>query len=441
MKSIGICFGATTMQVAELAGEPGKGRLAVVERTLRVPHEGDPRRAFLEYLRAYDTGDSPDRIAVTGRSFRNCIALSSVSEPEAVECALAGVYGAGGMPDAVISAGGETQIVYTVHRGGGIGRALSGNKCASGTGEFFLQQISRMGLTVEEAVPLALAGKPHRIAGRCSVFCKSDCTHALNKGELKENIAAGLCLMMADKIHELIKDLPCGKVALVGGGSLNHAMVDHLRKRYPAVEVPRHAPCFEAYGAAVWALDNDCLPLPETPESAVRSRPGSFSRHPPLSAAAALVDFRTAPRGTARDGDECIIGLDVGSTTTKAVLLRTSDKKIVASVYLRTNGDPVRASRECYGSLRSQIDGTKLSITGLGVTGSGRQIAALHGLTEQVVNEIIAHAAAAAWFDPAVDTIFEIGGQDAKYTYLTGGVASDYAMNEACSAGTGSFLE
>ncbi|HEX7509730.1 MAG TPA: acyl-CoA dehydratase activase-related protein, partial [Chitinivibrionales bacterium] len=80
-------------------------------------------------------------------------------------------------------------------------------------------------------------------------------------------------------------------------------------------------------------------------------------------------------------------------------------------------------------------------IIGLGVTGSGRQIAALHALTPHVINEIIAHATAAAHFDPEVDTIFEIGGQDAKYTFLTAGVPSDYAMNEACSAGTGSFLE
>ena len=77
----------------------------------------------------------------------------------------------------------------------------------------------------------------------------------------------------------------------------------------------------------------------------------------------------------------------------------------------------------------------------MGVTGSGREIAALHAQTNSVINEIIAHAAATAHFDNSVDTIFEIGGQDAKYTHITGGTASDYAMNEACSAGTGSFLE
>ena len=118
---------------------------------------------------------------------------------------------------------------------------------------------------------------------------------------------------------------------------------------------------------------------------------------------------------------------------------------MLASVYLRTNGDPVGASRQCYQAIleqvRQNIDPSQISIIGLGVSGSGRQIAALHALTDGVINEIIAHATAAVYFDPKVDTIFEIGGQDAKYTYITNAVPSDYAMNEACSAGTGSFLE
>ena len=114
--------------------------------------------------------------------------------------------------------------------------------------------------------------------------------------------------------------------------------------------------------------------------------------------------------------------------------------RLIASEYLRTNGNPIQASIECYIKLKEQIN-CNVEIIGLGTTGSGRHISALHALTKGVVNEIIAHAVAAAYFDEDVDTIFEIGGQDAKYTHLTNGIASDYAMNEACSAGTGSFLE
>jgi predicted CoA-substrate-specific enzyme activase len=438
MRTLGICFGATTLQTVELTRH---NDTTTVVRTTRVLHEGNPRAAFLDFMRSHESLDSIDRIAVTGRAFRKCVALSSIAEPEAVEHALHHAFAGEALPDAVISSGGETQLVYTINRAGGIGSVLAGNKCASGTGEFFLQQIRRMGLSLDEALDLAARGTPHRIAGRCSVFCKSDCTHALNKGESKANIAAGLCLMMADKIHELIKDVPCERIALVGGGSLNTAMIARLKERYPQIEVPSQGAHFEAFGAALWALEHDCLPLPATIDAIVRNMPDSFSRHPPLRDALPLVDFKSAPHGTATPGDRCILGLDVGSTTTKAVLLRCADNTIVASVYLRTNGDPVRASRECYKALGEQLGDVSCVIEGLGVTGSGRQIAALHGLTENVINEIIAHATAAIHFDPDVDTIFEIGGQDAKYTYLTNGVASDYAMNEACSAGTGSFLE
>ncbi|HUV08076.1 MAG TPA: acyl-CoA dehydratase activase-related protein, partial [Spirochaetia bacterium] len=129
------------------------------------------------------------------------------------------------------------------------------------------------------------------------------------------------------------------------------------------------------------------------------------------------------------------------STTTKVVLLRLSDHAILGSVYLRTNGNPVEASRSCFRGLVEELGGVDVDILGIGVTGSGRQIAGLYTLTEGIINEIIAHASAAVYFDPDVDTIFEIGGQDAKYTYITNSVASDYAMNQACSAGTGSFLE
>ncbi|MBA4396908.1 MAG: activase, partial [Syntrophus sp. (in: bacteria)] len=168
-----------------------------------------------------------------------------------------------------------------------------------------------------------------------------------------------------------------------------------------------------------------------------------FFHLPPLKDAEAMVDFKSAPRGKAKDGDRCILGLDVGSTTTKAVLVRVDDDLILASDYLRTNGDPVGASRSCYRSLLMQLGelADRVSIVGLGVTGSGRQIAGFHAMTDGVINEIIAHATGAVYFDKDVDTIFEIGGQDAKYTHITNGVPSDYAMNEACSAGTGSFLE
>ena len=138
--------------------------------------------------------------------------------------------------------------------------------------------------------------------------------------------------------------------------------------------------------------------------------------------------------------DECLLG-PMSVQPQQATLIRNSDGALLHSTYLRTNGNPLQAAKACYKSILEQPDGTQVRIIGLGLTGSGRYIAGLHAQSNGIVNEIIAHARAAHHFDPEVDTIFEIGGQDAKYTYLTNGVASDYAMNEACAAGTGSFLE
>ena len=311
-----------------------------------------------------------------------------------------------------------------------------------GPASSFFSRSSASDWTWVDATGLARSESPYRVSGRCSVFCKSDCTHAANKGVPKGKIVAGLCQMMAGKILEILNQVPRRDIMVIGGTARNDVVMDLLRQEIKNLRVPDEAPYFEALGAALWALGNDTVPFPGL-ERLFRDEESSFAYLQPLADFRDRVEFKPSQRGTARAGDRLILGLDVGSTTTKAVLVREEDDVVVASVYLRTNGDPVRASRECYRSLREQLGplAEGVHIAGLGVTGSGRQIAGLHAMTEGIVNEIAAHAAAAVWFDPEVDTIFEIGGQDAKYTFITNGVPSDYAMNEACSAGTGSFLE
>ena len=434
MRSLGLCVGASSLKavVCELNGE----RPAILS-TFTASHDGNPKQALSRYLSSQDAARF-DGVALTGRRLKDFVRLSTITEPEAVETAARYIRSEGPY-EAIVSAGGETFLLYKVDSGGGISGVVSGNKCASGTGEFFLQQVKRMGLEVSAAVRRAESSTSYKVSGRCSVFCKSDCTHALNRGEPIGGVCAGLCRMMADKILELTARTNIHRILLVGGTTRNQVMVEELRRSLLGVIVPAEAVYFEALGAALWALQHRTQPFPG-PERLFKESPGSFGALPPLAEAADKVEFRSLAEARARPGDVCILGLDVGSTTTKAVLLRLEDDAILASVYLRTEGDPVGASRKCYDSLDRQAAGAA-RIVCLGTTGSGRQIAGLHALTRGVINEIIAHAAAAVYFEPAVDTIFEIGGQDAKYTYITAGVASDYAMNEACSAGTGSFLE
>jgi len=439
LKSLGICIGASTLSAVGIT----RGAHGHIHRTsIHIkPHNGNPKDALLEAFNIIPANDY-DKIAVTGRKFRHFVNLSSISEPEAVESALLHLNGNRRPLDAVISAGGETFMVYVIGNDGRICSVQTGNKCASGTGEFFIQQLRRIGISIPEAIRFAYAEKPYRVSGRCSVFCKSDCTHATNKGVPKGRIAAGLCEMMAGKILEIIKQLPKSDVMIIGGTAQNPVMISYLQKEIRNLIVPEEAPYFEALGSALWALDHDTSVFTGTSEL-FKKEGNSFSCLPPLKNAIHMVDFKTAEGGIARQNDRCIIGLDVGSTTTKAVVLRMDDNKVLASVYLRTSGNPVQASRECYSDLYAQLGplADTLHIKGLGVTGSGRQIAGLHAMTKGIINEIIAHATGALYFDQAVDTIFEIGGQDAKYTYIKNGVPSDYAMNDACSAGTGSFLE
>ncbi|MEJ2663213.1 MAG: acyl-CoA dehydratase activase [Spirochaetia bacterium] len=431
-KALGVCLGASTISAVEVSTQNGK---LSVKQTIIRPHEGNPKKVFSELLEKFDYDEH--NVLVTGRKFRNFVRLPNITEPEAVEYALEHISNGNKQYDAVVSAGGETFMVYRLDHNHKVAGISTGNKCASGTGEFFLQQIKRMNLGVTEAVDIASTGVPYAVSGRCSVFCKSDCTHALNKGEPIANVTAGLCKMIAQKITELLAKIPHDNILIVGGTAQNKVVIDSIKKEIPSVTVPEQAAYFEALGAAIAGLKRG----EKLNGELFHEGHSGFSFLPPLKDFEHLVTFNSTPYAKAEKNDTCIIGLDVGSTTTKAVLLRTTDNSFLASVYLRTNGNPVEASRQCYEGILKQIGDTPVKIIGIGVTGSGRQIAGLYSLTDGIINEIIAHASAAVYFDPKVDTIFEIGGQDAKYTYITNSVASDYAMNEACSAGTGSFLE
>jgi predicted CoA-substrate-specific enzyme activase len=189
----------------------------------------------------------------------------------------------------------------------------------------------------------------------------------------------------------------------------------------------------EAWGTALLTRDK---PLHRSPKISVQP---TLGRLPPLNLFADRVQVIPAqPRQPPPEGP-MVLGVDAGSTTTKAVLLDPGTGGVVASHYLRTQGDPVASLRACLRALADQAGNRRIGL--IGTTGSAREIVGAYLGTEYVFNEISAHAAGAAHFDSEVDTIMEIGGQDSKYILLRNGVPIDYAMNNACSAGTGSFLE
>ena len=138
LKSLGLCLGASTVSLVQVEQELEGNRVLsphISAHSLQA-HEGDPKRCLVQALKGVDI-QSFDRIAATGRKFRRFVNLTSIPEPEAVECAYAFVK----PPDidcpAIVSAGGETFMVYVLNRSGRITNVVTGNKCASGTGEFF----------------------------------------------------------------------------------------------------------------------------------------------------------------------------------------------------------------------------------------------------------------------------------------------------------------
>lgn len=442
--SIGICVGAATVSLVLLEWpqfpllQSEKPDLQFWSRA----HEGNPKQTLGSILKTLPI-DHCNHIAVTGRKFRYFLNLSTISESEAVEYAYRFSSPENISCSAIVSAGGETFMAYLLDKVGNISNVITGNKCASGTGEFFLQQLKRMDIPLEE-INHYRDEIPFKVSGRCSVFCKSDCTHATNNGIPKGSVTDGLCRMMAEKILELLKGVDKKNIMLTGGTTKNHKMVHYLKKDIEGLIIPKGAVFFEALGCALFAMENQTIPFIGL-KDLFKSEKNRFQTLPQLKNAGDLVTYMSLERARIKKKDICILGLDVGSTTTKAVLIRDSDNRILETVYLRTNGDPVNASINCYQAMLSQIrektDPASVRIKGIGICGSGRRVAGLHAFSEGVINELTAHAFSALFFDPSVDTIFEIGGQDAKYTLITGGVPSEYAMNEACSAGTGSFLE
>ncbi|MEN6490172.1 MAG: acyl-CoA dehydratase activase, partial [Smithella sp.] len=381
-----------------------------------------------------------------GTEGRHLLNINSVIEPLCIEEALQHLnYEA----DAVVSLGGEDLAVYTIdNKTKKIITSFSGNKCASGTGEFFKQQLARMDMSLADINSIPNSSCVLTLSSRCSVFMKCDCTHRLNKGEAnKGDIVLSLSNVMATKVLDFLKRarISKGKVLLVGGVTKNQYIIRFIRERMPQIEfiVPEPAAYFEAYGAALLAKNSGSI-LPSLDKL---FKPGKvqFKRFNNLTTAANKVSYLSSPKGKVVAGREYILGVDGGSTTTKACLIDMETSEVTASFYGRTHGDPVKALKNCLIEMKKQIqedigDG-QIRITLASTTGSSREILGVFLETPAVYNEIIAHAVGTTFYREDIDTIFEIGGQDAKYVFLKNKVPIDYAMNEACSAGTGSFLE
>jgi predicted CoA-substrate-specific enzyme activase len=340
-------------------------------------------------------------------------------------------------------------------RANGITVFRENNRCSQGTGNFLSQLVERFSLTVEEAATLcADVTDPAPLSGRCPVILKTDMTHLANKGEDRARILAGLFDAVCENVLTLIKPGVSPKRVLLTGGIsrssrvrrvLGESLARHGMEILPLSE--ENSLCLDALGCGLIAAENPEQP-PALEDLVLPACELKLDRLPSLADALGRVRHMPEQPWAAVNGKcrSIVIGFDIGSTGAKAVALDLETQETVWAAYRQTLGDPVGAAQDLLRRF-SASPAAKYPVVAFGATGSGREIAgsllvACYGREAVfVVNEIVAHATGALHFDARVDTIFEIGGQDAKYIRLAEGRIVDCAMNEACSAGTGSFIE
>ena len=451
LRTLGLDLGAETIKLVELAGEPGA--LRVVRRRL-VEHQQRPDEALRALLSEVDW-DGLDGAAACGRLSRR-VGLPRIPDKEARAVGYRRSAGAlGGATLVSIGSHGFSVLELPAQ---GPSRLRENSRCSQGTGNFLGQLVQRFGLTVQEASDRSAGvAEPAVLSGRCPVILKTDMTHLANAGAAPEPILAGLFDAVAENVQVLVKPAGCPPaLALLGGVSRSPRIRAHF-----AQYATRHglqlqpwdedqALFSEALGCAWLAALQPQAPPPVDALIAPAADAGSLELLPPLAGAlGSVLRLQAAewpsppPAGTVAP---LVLGLDIGSTGSKAVAVDAATRRAVWEAYVYTSGDPLGAARRL---VQSFVEGPwgGQPVVAVGATGSGREIVGSLAATCYgpqavfVLNEIAAHAEGARQHDERVDTIFEIGGQDAKYIRLQAGRVVDAAMNEACSAGTGSFIE
>ncbi len=458
---VGIDIGSTSSDVV-IIDEGGRVVFDDYRRTMGRPIETVREQLALVFKRK---GESDFVLfaatGTAGRFFASLAGIPFVNEVPAQAAAIGRLY-----PDfehaTIIEMGGQDSKLIFISRQDGRSRVRDfalNTVCAAGTGSFLDQQAQRLGIDIEGGFgELALQSRTvPRMAGRCSVFAKSDMIHLQQQATPNCDIVAGLCLALA---RNLKSNLGCGRefvkpIVFTGGVAANIGVVRALENVFEleqdelvvpvkhfftgaigAVLVAKGRERAKGDGKLELAVVDDYLKesgsaLKQAPRRPILQKP---KLPPPVSRVyeELLVDGSDGPI-------DAYLGVDVGSISTNVAVI-DEQKRVLAKAYLMTAGKPLEAVRQGLDIVGRKVVG-KVNILGAATTGSGRYLTGDFIGADIVINEITAQAAGAAIVNPKVDTIFEIGGQDSKYISLENGVVVDFEMNHACAAGTGSFLE
>jgi predicted CoA-substrate-specific enzyme activase len=382
---------------------------------------------------------------------------------------------------ALLIVGGEKFSLSTFDGAGNYIGSTTNTSCAAGTGSFLDQQASRLHLGSSEnlaAIAGSCQGQHPKIASRCAVFAKTDLIHAQQHGYRLEEISNGLCHGLAKNLVDVLfsgnPEIP-GTLIFCGGVAKNLTVAKHIENLSGlCLTIPENGHLYGALGAALLLLEelnhdggNGLIPAAD-PLSlthlfhAEQSHRRLVSSPPLVLQRSSYPDFAGREHYTTRRHDDnpevevdiyvnlslvrtakIFLGIDIGSTSTKAVLLDGDRDEVVAGLYTRTAGRPVSAVQDIFFAI-AEIEarcGFPFNIKRCATTGSGRKFIGKLVGADTVVDEITAHARAAFTLCPEVDTIIEIGGQDAKFTLINNGRVTFSTMNSVCAAGTGSFIE
>lgn len=448
---VGLDVGSTTVKIVVI----NEDAIPVYTRYRR--HHADVQSTIIELLQeAYDNvGNGPVTIMVTGSAglfVSNWLQLEFVQEVIACTTAIEALEP---QTDVVIELGGEdAKIIFLTN---GIEQRMNGI-CAGGTGAFIDQMAVLLETDAEGLNSLAAGYQTiYPIAARCGVFAKSDIQPLLNEGVSRNDIAASIFQAV---VHQTISGLACGR-AIKGkvtflGGPLHY--LSELRRRFQETlglaeedaVTPDHAHFFVAIGAALESYRHNIQSFQSIIERLFSSHQPAgdelWRMRPLFIDTAELEEFRQRHKTqkVARMPLDsyigpCFLGIDAGSTTTKAVLI-DPEGNLLYSYYAGNQGSPLEASlnilRDLYANLPPGAEICYSMVTGYG-----------EGLIKTALRldggeiETVAHYTAARFFCPEVDFILDIGGQDMKCMQIRDGVIESILLNEACSSGCGSFIE
>ncbi len=450
MKRLGIDIGSTTVKVAVI-DEEHKILFSEYKR-----HFANIKETLKELLTHAESEITDVTVAptITGSGGLALAEVIGVPFEQEVVCVSDALKDYAPQTNVAIELGGEdAKIIYFSN----VIEQRMNSVCAGGTGSFIDQMAS---LLKTDAAGLNEYAKTYDtiypIAARCGVFAKTDIQPLINEGATKENLAASIFQAV---VNQTISGLACGKpirgnVAFLGGplhflDQLRESFIRTLELKDDAIIAPAHSHLFAAVGAALAAKPEITFTLSElsaklTPELQVAH---AVDRLDPLFADQAAYDaflekqakYKITRRDLSTYTGKCFLGVDAGSTTTKVALVG-EDGSLLYDFYSSNNGSPLKTTLRAMKDIFSKLPAGATIASGCS-TGYGEALIKSALMLDYGEVETIAHYTAAAFFEPDVDCILDIGGQDMKCIKIRNKVVDNVMLNEACSSGCGSFIE